>query len=301
MAPEHRSVILKGAEEKSFAAGEILFCEGQPANRLFLLHEGEVALETHVPAKGDVRVASVGAGQLLGWSWLMPPFVWHFQGRTLEPVQSTVLNGAHLLVASEQNHYLGYELMKGIRKVILDVLLVAHQRWLEIGHPVAPLSPGVPAARTGIDPGLPLCERLAQHPFFHGMKPDYLEIVAGLASPREFEAGQLILETGSLADGLYVLEAGTLQIESPQAGGARPVQIVPAGGAVGWSSFCEPYEWHFHVRAIEPASMLFFKAADLRERSAADYHFAYELTKRITRMMLQHLQNTRHRMWEAFR
>jgi CRP-like cAMP-binding protein len=301
MAPEHRLMILQGAEEKSYAAGEVLFTEGQPANRLFLLHEGQVALETHVPAKGDVQVAAVAAGQLLGWSWLVPPFVWHFQGRALEPVKSTVLNGAHLLVASEQNHFLGYELMKGIRKVILDVLLVAHQRWLDIGHPVVPLSPAAPSAGTVINLAAPLLERLGEHPFFHGMKREHLETVAGLASRREFEAGQLVLQTGALADGLYVLEAGTLRIESPQAGGARPVQLVPAGGAVGWSSFCEPYEWHFDVRAIEPASMLFFKAADLRERCAGDYHFAYELTKRITRMMLQHLQSTRHRMWEAFR
>ncbi|MFO1500163.1 MAG: hypothetical protein U1G07_17525 [Verrucomicrobiota bacterium] len=44
------------------------------------------------------------------------------------------MNGGHLLVACEQNNYLGFELMKGISKVILDVLLVAYDRWLETGH-----------------------------------------------------------------------------------------------------------------------------------------------------------------------
>ena len=83
MVPEHRSILLQGAEEQTFAAGEIVFREGQPANRLYLIHEGRVALETHVPAKGDVVISTVAPGQVLGWSWLVPPFVWHFQGRAL--------------------------------------------------------------------------------------------------------------------------------------------------------------------------------------------------------------------------
>ena len=80
---------------------------------------------------------------------------------------------------------------------------------------------------------------------------------------------------------------------------AQPVQLIGAGDPLGWSSFCEPYEWQFTGRAVEPSEALFFKAADIRERCAADYHFGYEFTKRITRMMLQRLQNTRNRMWEA--
>ena len=300
MVPEHRSIVVQGASESSFAAGEILFREGQPADRLYLVHDGQVALETHVPAKGDVLVATVSPGQLLGWSWLVAPFVWHFQGRALEPVKVTVLNGGHLLVASEQNHFLGYELMKGIYKVILDVLLVAHHRWLEAGHHPA-LSPALPTVGPEPNLSLPLEQRIGEHPFFHGMRPEFVATLARLASRKEFEPGQMAFEKGSLADGLDVVEQGSLVIEAPYRGNQVALQIVPAGGAVGWSSFSEPYEWHFDGRAVEPCSALFFKAADLRERCAADYHFAYELTKRITRMMLQHLQSTRHRMWEAFR
>ena len=57
---------LEGAEECRFGAGEILFREGQPANRLYLIEEGGVALETHVPGKGDVVMATVLPGQGLG-------------------------------------------------------------------------------------------------------------------------------------------------------------------------------------------------------------------------------------------
>ena len=296
MVPEHRAVVLQGAEDKTLAAGEVLFREGYPANRLYLIHEGSVALETHVHGKGDVLIATVSHDQVVGWSWLVAPFVWSFQGRTVEPTHVTVLDGGHLLIASERNHFLGYELLKGISKVMLDALLVAHQRWLDTGHrPVIKTS----EVASAIDPSLSLAERIAAHPFFHGLAHEYLNTFAGLASVKECEAGQVVFRTGEPADGLYVVERGRLLVEASDGGDPRPIQVVGGGDAVGWSSFCAPYEWHFDGRALEPLSALFFKAADLRERSAANYHFGYDVAKRITRMMLKHLQSTRQRMWEA--
>jgi CRP-like cAMP-binding protein len=96
------------------------------------------------------------------------------------------------------------------------------------------------------------------------------------------------------------METGRLVLEAQAGGTAVPVQLIGEGDAFGWSSFCEPYEWQFDARAVDATSTIFFKAAQIRERCAADYHLGYELTKRITRMMLQRLQATRNRMWEAF-
>jgi CRP/FNR family transcriptional regulator, cyclic AMP receptor protein len=129
----------------------------------------------------------------------------------------------------------------------------------------------------------------------------YLNTLADLAVMKEFEPRQVIFQTGDPADGLYVIERGNLVIEARQAGASVPVHVIGAGHAVGWSSFCEPYEWQFDARALDAATALFFKASQIRERCAADYHLGYELTKRITRMMLQRLQATRNRIWEAFR
>lgn len=300
MVPEHRAVIVQGAGERALAQGEILFREGYPANRLFLIHEGSVALETRVPGKGDVLIATVGPGQVLGWSWLVAPFVWNFQGRALEETKVTELDGGHLLVACEQNHYLGYELMKAISKVVLEVLLVAHQRWVETGRRSL-VKPGALAALEGAELNAPVETRLAQHPFFHSMRADYLEILGQLAQPRQFEEGHSVLRAGEFADGLYLVERGTLIVEAPGTPEAIPVKVIGAGDALGWSSFWPPYEWNFDCRALQLSSALFFDAADLRERCAGNYHLGYELTKRITRMMLQHLYSTRQRMWEAHR
>jgi CRP/FNR family transcriptional regulator, cyclic AMP receptor protein len=300
MVPEHRAVVMQGAEDRTFHAGEIVFREGQPANCFYLIQQGRLALETHVPGKGDVVIASAGPGQALGWSWLVPPYVWHFQARALDPAQTVVLNGAHLLVASERDHYLGYELMKNISKLVLEVLLVAHQRWLETGH--RPLiGPAEPSSPVEPPPAAAMESRVADHPFFHGMPATYVKTMAALAKVKEYEPGQNVFQAGNPADGLYVLERGRLMLESRQADGCVPVQIIDAGHAVGWSSFCEPYEWQFDVRALDVSTAIYFEASQVRERCAADYHLGYELTKRITRMMLQRLQATRGRIWEAFR
>ena len=300
MVPEHRSVIAQGAEDKVFREGEILCREGQPANRLYLVNSGKVALETHVPGRGDVLVASLGPGQVIGWSWLVAPFVWQFQVRALEPTDATVLNGGHLLVACEQNHYLGYELMRDIGKVILEVLLAAHERWLQTGHRPKMNSPDNPTVSPP-EPAQAIGTRISRHAFFHGMAEPYLKILEDLAQPIEFELGQRIFETGAPATGLFVLERGRIILEAVRADGPVPVQAFGPGDAVGWSSFCEPYRWHFDGRAIEPVATLFFGAAELREHCARDYDLGYELTKRTTRIMLQRLQAIRNRMWDAYR
>jgi CRP/FNR family transcriptional regulator, cyclic AMP receptor protein len=296
--PEHRSIVLQGAEEQQFAAGEILFREGHPANRLYLIEEGEVALETHVPGKGDVAMATIPAGKPLGWSWLVPPYVWHFQAQAVQPTRALVLNGGHLLVASEQNHFLGYELMRNISKVVLDVVRLTHERWLQTGHVVGARPVDAPSG-PALDRSGSVETRMAQHPFFHQIHPAYLASLAPLALNRDFKAGQLVFNAGEPADGLYIVEAGRVSLEATVGREKIPVQCVGVGDSFGWSSFCEPYEWRFDGRALEPCSTLFFKAADVRERCAADYHLGYELTKRITRMMLQRLQSTRNRIWQA--
>ena len=122
MKPEYLDVIAGRATEATFESNQILFREGEPANKFYLIQSGRVALEAHEPGGGTVPVQDVGAGDVLGWSWLFPPFVWHFQARALEPTETIVLDGAHLLVAAERNGNWGYELMKRVAQVLIHRL-----------------------------------------------------------------------------------------------------------------------------------------------------------------------------------
>ena len=130
MKPEHQEFIARCATEATFKREEILFREGEPASKFYLIQSGRIALEAHEPADGTVLVHNLGAGDVLGWSWLFPPFIWHFQARALEPSTAIVLNGAHLLVAAERNPGFGYELMKRVAQVLVQRLQATRKQLL---------------------------------------------------------------------------------------------------------------------------------------------------------------------------
>lgn len=130
MKPEHLEVIAGCATEATFKPEETLFREGEPANKFYLIQSGRIALEAHELADGTVFVQNLGAGDALGWSWLFPPFVWHFQARALEPTRAVVLDGAHLLVAAERNPGFGYELMKRVAQVVVQRLQATRKQLL---------------------------------------------------------------------------------------------------------------------------------------------------------------------------
>ena len=51
-----------------------LMREGDPADEFFVIRAGAVALETDVPGRGAVTLETLHDGELLGWSWLVPPY-----------------------------------------------------------------------------------------------------------------------------------------------------------------------------------------------------------------------------------
>jgi CRP-like cAMP-binding protein len=107
------------AKPEHFAAHELIFREGDPANRFYLLQTGRVALQSCVPDAGRVCIERIGAGEVLGWSWLFPPYLWHFDARALEPTEAVFIYGAPLREECESDHELGYELTKRMAAVMM--------------------------------------------------------------------------------------------------------------------------------------------------------------------------------------
>lgn len=128
MKPEHLAVLAEGAKEAVFEPGHIVFRQGDPANRFYLLVDGKIALEAHTPGDGDAQVQTLGSGEVLGWSWLFAPFVWHFQARALERTTAIVLDGGHLLVASNRDKEFGFELMRRVTQVVIRRLQTTRGR-----------------------------------------------------------------------------------------------------------------------------------------------------------------------------
>jgi CRP-like cAMP-binding protein len=133
MSPHQLRLLSDCAMRTHFSRDELIFQEGDPANRFYLIQNGRVALESHVKDLGNVPIQIIGAGDLLGWSWLFPPYVWHFNARALQPVEAVFLYATPLREECESDHELGYELMKRMAEVMVRRLQAT--RWKLLGAP----------------------------------------------------------------------------------------------------------------------------------------------------------------------
>jgi len=115
---EHFAVLVGCAANVRFEPGEFLCREGEPADNFYLVRHGRVTLELFVPQKGPVRIQTLDAGEVVGWSWLVEPYTWHFDARALEPVVAVSLDGVCLRTKCDADPRLGYELLKRFAHVM---------------------------------------------------------------------------------------------------------------------------------------------------------------------------------------
>lgn len=123
---EHLAIMMHQATEKVFNPGEIILSEGEPANLFYLINSGRVAIAAGAPDVENVQ--TLGPGEVLGWSWLFPPFCWHFTASAMEPTSCIVLDGGHLLVTAEENPKFGYDLMRLISQILVGRLQATRKK-----------------------------------------------------------------------------------------------------------------------------------------------------------------------------
>ena len=85
MSRDHLAVLAEAASDVTFPARQRLFEDGGSATRFWLLQSGHVALDLHVPGQGRMKIDTIGMGELLGWSWLFPPYRWAFGAVAASP------------------------------------------------------------------------------------------------------------------------------------------------------------------------------------------------------------------------
>jgi CRP/FNR family cyclic AMP-dependent transcriptional regulator len=115
-----------------FAAGELIFREGDAADSFYLLRHGSVALEAHVPASGDLVIETIDAGDVLGWSWLFPPYRWHFDAHATTVVRATAFDGTCLRGKCDADPALGYELTSRFAQTLIERLQWTRLRLLDV-------------------------------------------------------------------------------------------------------------------------------------------------------------------------
>ena len=127
-----RELISSTAHTVRFAANERLFSEGRPARGCWLIRGGRVALDLAVPGRGQVVVQTLGPGDVLGWSWLVPPYRWHFGATSVLPTTATELDTDQLRALAEQNPRFGYALVLTLFEEVLQRLQATRARLLDL-------------------------------------------------------------------------------------------------------------------------------------------------------------------------
>jgi CRP-like cAMP-binding protein len=130
---EEQLALLAGcARNVRFRAGEQLFREGDMADTFWVVRRGSVALEAFDAARGTLQIETIAAGELLGWSWLFPPYRWHFDARAVSDIRATAFDGACLRQKCEDDPRLGYVLMGLFAQVLIERLQSTRLRLLDI-------------------------------------------------------------------------------------------------------------------------------------------------------------------------
>ena len=126
------------ASPRSFEPHQMIFHEGNPANECYLVCRGKVGIETALLGCEAIVIQTLGAGDVVGWSWLLPPYEWHYNARALEPTEVIALDGKALRGRCEEDHDLGYEIMKRFAVVIVGRLAATRERLLHLPDPTEP-------------------------------------------------------------------------------------------------------------------------------------------------------------------
>jgi CRP/FNR family cyclic AMP-dependent transcriptional regulator len=132
LTPEELELIAGCGSNVRFNEGELLFRDGDEADNFLVLRHGTVALETFVPARGPVTIETLEAGEVVGWSWLFPPFRWHFDARALSLVRATSFDGVCLRGKCESDPKLGYDLLSRFAQVLIERLQWTRLRLLDV-------------------------------------------------------------------------------------------------------------------------------------------------------------------------
>jgi CRP/FNR family transcriptional regulator, cyclic AMP receptor protein len=135
--PRFCELVCGCAKNVLFDSGQYLFHEGEPANELYLIRHGRVALEIAAPGRGAITFQTLGEGEIVGLSWLIPPYRWAFDAQASELTRAISIDGRCLREKCEADHDLGYEMMKRVVSTIVQRLQATRLQVLDVYGAIA--------------------------------------------------------------------------------------------------------------------------------------------------------------------
>ncbi|MBT3155164.1 cyclic nucleotide-binding domain-containing protein [Streptomyces sp. CHD11] len=131
LPPPQRERLMALAREVSFPEDTRIFESGGTADRFWVIRSGAVLLDQRVSELRRVTVAGLGAGDLLGWSWLYPPYEWDFGAAAFSPVRAYAFDAAEVLRLCEEDPRLGLTLVRKVAEVLAHRLETTRGKLME--------------------------------------------------------------------------------------------------------------------------------------------------------------------------
>lgn len=131
LPPDDLVFLSECARNAHFHQGDFLFQEGKPADTFYIIRSGRVALELEA-ANRLALILTVGEGQLLGWSWLVPPYIWHYDGRATTPVSAIAFDAVCVRRKCENDPAFGYAMFQHLSKHIVERLMATREQLIDI-------------------------------------------------------------------------------------------------------------------------------------------------------------------------
>jgi CRP-like cAMP-binding protein len=132
LSPDYVDLIAGCGKNQVFEKDTFLTRQGEEANSFFVIRKGQANIELHGADRGPITIDSASAGDVVGWSWLFPPYEWSFDIRASEPVHAIVMDGKCLRKKCEENHELGYQFMKRFSEIFTKRLTATRLQLLDL-------------------------------------------------------------------------------------------------------------------------------------------------------------------------
>lgn len=132
MNAEHLALIADCAELRDFAAGSTLLRQGEPANAFHVLLEGRVSLALRAGGRSRLVIETLLAPAVVGWSWLLPPYRWHFDVQAMTDTHTVEVHTPCILGKIEQDKVFGYEIYRRFLPVVVERLQAARLQMLDV-------------------------------------------------------------------------------------------------------------------------------------------------------------------------
>ena len=132
LAPEYVRFLAANAKKRNFVGQHVIHRQGDPATSFYVVSKGHVSIEVPAIQGPTLFLQHLGPSDLLGWSWLFPPYRWQFDALAIDPVRAIAIDGKCLREKCEKDHHLGYDLMKRFSRIMTLRLQAARLQLLDL-------------------------------------------------------------------------------------------------------------------------------------------------------------------------